>query len=120
MASLGNALSLIWQGLKEFFTACVNLVTKIIKGIFEFSKEILGYFQALVLDRRKHTPFIADANDPRFKEMLRNAPVKNVGIFEGVYNEETEQIENTRMVEADELDKKTKDILGKEPLVVLQ
>lgn len=120
MASIGSALSLIWQGLKEFFTACVNLVTKIIKGIFNFAKEIVGYFKQLFLDPQRHTPFIANANDPRFKEMLQKAPVKNVGIFEGVYNEETEQIEHARMIEADELDSETRKTMGKEPLVVLQ
>lgn len=115
-----NALSLIWQGLKEFFKAGFNFVKTIINGVFNFFREVVDYFKELALDQRKHTPFIADSTSPEFREMLQKAPVKDVGIFEGVYNEQTEEIEDARMVEADELDNQTKKILGKEPLVVLQ
>ena len=51
--------------------------------------------------------------------MLRRAPNKNVGIFKGVYNEETDEIEHSEFVEADELDSQTKNVMQNEPLVVL-
>ena len=61
--------------------------------------------------------FIADESE--FKEMLKTAPKKNVGIFEGVYNEETDEITANRYLDADRLDAKTKEVLEREPLVVL-
>lgn len=51
--------------------------------------------------------------------MLKTAPEKKVGIFEGVYNEEKDEITAHRYLDADELDQKTKDVLENEPLVVL-
>lgn len=51
--------------------------------------------------------------------MLKTAPKKDVGIFEGVYNEEEDEIVSHRYLDADSLDARTKEILGKEPLVVL-
>ena len=51
--------------------------------------------------------------------MLKTAPKKNVGIFEGVYNEETDEITANRYLDADRLDAKTKEVLEREPLVVL-
>lgn len=51
--------------------------------------------------------------------MLKTAPRKDVGIFEGVYNEEADEITVSRYLEADEVDQKTKEVLGNEPLVVL-
>ena len=51
--------------------------------------------------------------------MLQKAPVKDVGIFKGVYNEETDEITHNEYIEADALDQKTQQVLGKEELVVL-
>lgn len=69
------------------------------------------------MNSHEDTPFIADASE--FKEMLKTAPKKDVGIFEGVYNEEEDEIVSHRYLDADSLDARTKEILGKEPLVVL-
>lgn len=51
--------------------------------------------------------------------MLQKAPTKNVGIFEGVYDEATDEIVENRFIEADALDPKTREVLGDEDLVVL-
>ena len=42
-----------------------------------------------------------------------------MGIFEGVYDEEADEITANRYLDADEVDQKTKDVLGNESLVVL-
>ncbi len=60
---------------------------------------------------------MADAK--AFKEMLKTAPTKNVGIFEGVYDETTDEIIANQFIEADAVDTKTKEVLGEEDLVVL-
>lgn len=105
------------EAIKGAFRFIVNIVRKVIQGIFQFARQVVDWFRSLTLDREKHTPFIADAE--KFKEMLKTAPVKEVGIFEGVYDEEADEIVANRYLEADELDQKTKEVLGNEPLVVL-
>ena len=46
-----------------------------------------------------------------FKDMLKVAPQKNVGIFEGVYDEVEDEIVSSQFIEADGLDAKTREIL---------
>lgn len=107
----------IIAAIKAAFRYIVNLVRKVINGILNFAKQVVGWFKSLRLDPQKDTPFIADASE--FKEMLKTAPKKNVGIFEGVYNEDADEITANRYLDADEVDQKTKDVLGNESLVVL-
>lgn len=96
-----------------------TLFTKIINGCLNFFKNVIGWFKSLQLQQGRDVPFVANANQKAFKEMLKKAPVKNVGIFQGVYNEETNEITHNEYLEADELDEKTRQILGNEELVVL-
>ncbi len=107
----------IIAAIKAAFRYIVNLVRRVINGILNFVGQVVNWFKSLHLDPQKDTPFIANAED--FKDMLKTAPRKNVGIFEGVYNEETDEITANRYLEADEVDEKTKEVLGKESLVVL-
>lgn len=55
--------------------------------------------------------------------MIHEAPVKKVGIFEGVYNESEDRITEGRVINANDLDEKTEDILDAakpdNPIVVL-
>lgn len=104
--------------IKAAFRFIANIVRKVIRGILNFAREVVGWFRSLTLDKDKDTPFIANAE--QFKEMLKTAPTKKVGIFEGVYNEESDEITYNRYLDADEIDNKTKEVLGNEPLVVLQ
>lgn len=103
--------------IKAAFRWLTNIVRKVIRGILKFATEVVNWFKSLSLDKDKHTPFIADAE--QFKDMLKTAPKKDVGIFEGVYDEEADEIVANRYLEADEVDQKTKEVLGNEPLVVL-
>lgn len=111
--------SSIIDAIKAAFRFIRNLVRYIVRGILNFAQHVVGWFKKIYnLDQEVDTPFIADAS--QFKEMLRTAPTKNVGIFQGVYNEEADEITHNQYVEADSLDAKTREILGNEPLVVLQ
>ncbi len=104
--------------IKNAFRFIRNLVKVIISGVLNFARNVVAWFKKIYnLDKEVDTPFIADAS--KFKEMLKTAPTKNVGIFEGVYNEETDEITHNRYLEADEIDDKTRTVLGDEPLVVL-
>ena len=107
-----NVIIQAFQWLKSF-------VKKVINGVLNFVKNVVGWFKKLNLNPNTQTPFIANANKPELKEMLNNAPVKNVGIFEGVYNEETDEIEHAQLLEADAVDQQIYQTLGNEPLVVL-
>ncbi len=94
-----------------------NLVKKVIDRVLSFMTDIVGWFKNLLLDPKKDVPFIA--NPEMFKEKLHNAPIVNVGIFRGVYNEETEQIEYAEVVDAKALDYDTQKMLNKGEIVVL-
>lgn len=111
--------STIWEGLRSFFNTVSNLVRKVIRGILNFVKEVVAWFKKLSLNKEKHTPFIVDAW--KLKQMIANAPVVDVGIFEAVYDEEQQAITHARMVEADSLDQQTKNTLAQadDGLVVL-
>lgn len=107
----------VWEGIKSFFRAVVNFIKKVINGILNFAKYVLDYFRNKNLREDVHTPFIG--NEDAIKEMLKDAPKKDVGIFKGVYNQVTDKIEDLEVVEADSLDGKTKEVLGEEKLVIL-
>ncbi|MGN0223122.1 MAG: hypothetical protein ACI4AM_03740 [Muribaculaceae bacterium] len=111
----------MWESIvnafKSFLQRVKNFFRKIINGILNFFRDVVSYFKGLRLRQGTQVPFIA--NREKFKEMLHNAPVKNVGIFSGVYNEVTDEIENVQDLQADALDAQTKQVLGNEELVVL-
>lgn len=109
--SVKTALSTILEGIKELFRSAFRFVKKVIKGILNFFKEVVQYFKNLSLNPKTDTPFIINAET--LKEKIKNAPVEDVGIFEGVYREDEDQITDVRAVSADELDEKTKEVLSK-------
>lgn len=107
----------IINAIKAAFAFIRNIVRKIVSGILSFAAHVVGWFKSLSLNPNKDVPFLADAE--KFKDMLKTAPVKNVGLFEGVYDEQADEITYNQMVEADELDDRTRKVLGNEPLVIL-
>ncbi len=109
----------IFDAIDSLIELVGDLIVTIIEGIISFAQHVVGWFRGLRLRKNRDIPFIADASNPKFKEMLHQAPVKEVGIFEGVYNEETDEITNYQYIEAEDLDEKTSETLGNEPLVVL-
>lgn len=113
-----GAIHDILEVIKAAFRFIANIVRKVISGVLNFAREVVGWFRGLLLDRKKDTPFLAAGE--QFKELLKTAPTKNVGIFEGVYNEEADEITANRYLDADEIDDRTKRVLGNESLVVLQ
>lgn len=104
---------------KTFKEEIVDLVRLIIHGVVTLLSYVVDYFKGLKLRKGRDIPFIADETKLNIAERIHNAPVKNVHIFEATYNEDTEEIENYRSIAADEMDSQLKDVLGNEPLVVL-
>lgn len=106
------------EAIKGAFRFIRNLVRIVINGILNFARNVVGWFKKIRdLDQQVDIPFIADASN--FKEQLKRAPTKNVGIFQGVYNEELDEITNNQYIEADDIDEQTSNVMGNEALVVL-
>lgn len=107
----------IVEYIKRAFAFIKKIFRRIINGIINFLKDVVSWFKSLLLVQQRDIPFVADAN--QFKDMLKSAPVKKVGIFEGVYNLDTDEITYNQEIDADGVDAKTREILENEPLVVL-
>lgn len=89
---------------------------KTIEGKVNF-QDIVAWFKSLPLDKNKHVPFIAKAD--QFKDMLNYKPKKNTTLFIGVFDEEKNEIIHAQIIEADSFDEQTREILGNEAFVVL-
>ena len=88
---------------------------KTIEGKVNF-QDIVAWFKSLPLDKNKHVPFIAKAD--QFKDMLNYKPKKNATLFIGVFDEKNEII-HAQIIEADSFDEQTRETLGNEAIVVL-
>lgn len=111
----------IWNDMIDVICSALrfvrNVIHTIVQGVLRFVDYVLNWFKSLRLDPHTQTPFIADGN--KIKDMIKSAPRKNVGIFEGVYDDEEDEITEHRYLDANSMDEKTKKTLGNEPLVVL-
>lgn len=107
----------IFEAIGSLFDMIGELIAWVIDGIISLAEHVVDYFKGLKLRKGKDIPFIADEN--KIADLIHKAPEKNVGIFEATYNEDTNEIENYKAIEADEMDPQLKSVLGNEKLVVL-
>ena len=107
----------IAEAFRAFMVKVKGIVKTLIAKIVDFANQVVGWFRDLGLIQGVHIPFISTR--PEFKSMLHDAPVVDVGLFEGVYNDQTDEITELRYIAAEELDNQTRQVLGKEDLVVL-
>lgn len=107
----------------DFILDCLRAlrdwIVKTIQGVIDFLKDVVSWFKRLKLDKNKDTPFIMKGEE--FRRMLHQAPVKKAGIFEAVYDEETDEISASQELQADGLDRQTREALDSadDGLVVL-
>ena len=94
----------------------IEFETVSIEGCLNFL-EVVNWFKTLKLDKTKHIPFVAKAS--AMQNYLSIQPTKKVALFIGVFDETTEEIIHAKLINADELDEKTREVLGDEDLVVL-
>ena len=96
----------------------VTVIAAITVVIVEFGPHIYAWLKKRMNNMEVQHAFVG------FKDKLQNAPVRNVGlkssILEGIYDESTDSITDAREIKYKDLDKKTKEVLGNEPLVVLE
>ncbi len=118
---LSGLANTIVGAIENFFETIGKALKIIVVGIINFVKQVVNYFRGLKLNQHEDVPFIVD--NSKLKNMIHNAPVKKVGIFEGVYNENEDCITEGRVINANDLDEKTEDILDAakpdNPIVVL-
>jgi hypothetical protein len=107
----------IINAFKAFFEKVKGIIKSIIAKIVNFAEQIKKWFKNLSLIKGRHIPFLTKKNE--FREMLKKAPVKNIGIFEGVYDEQTDEITEVRYIAADAIDEETRNVMGNQELVVL-
>ena len=107
--------------IKNFFETIGQALKIIVVAIINFAKQVVNYFRGLNLKQGEDIPFIVE--NSKLKDMIHEAPVKKGGIFEGVYNESEDRITEGRVINANDLDEKTEDILDAakpdNPIVVL-
>jgi len=110
-------LDFIFDQLEVFFDFIGEIIAFVFDGIITLYEHVTSYFRGLKLRKGRDIPFIAD--EQKLADLIHNAPVKDCGIFEATFNENTQEIENYRLLEADELDDSLRAVLGDEKLVVL-
>lgn len=109
--------SAIWEIIKGAARAFWNAIKRLWRAVVNFLTDVVNYFKGLFLKKDRHKPFMADLS--KLKAEIKDAPVKNCGIFQGVYDQDTDEIIHTQVVESNSLDAKTREILGNDKLVVL-
>ncbi len=97
------------------FNGSIDVIA--IDGKLDFHNDVIDWFKKKSLQKGRHDPFIGDKD--KFKDMLEQTLVKDVGLFMGIYDRQTDEITDMVVVVADEIDAKTKEMLGNEPLVIL-
>lgn len=94
-----------------------GIEVKSVRGILSLAN-VVGWFRNIPhLDKNVDLPFIGKAAE--FKDFLRWTPTKSSAVFMGVYNEASDTITHSIVVEADALDNSLEEIFGNKPLVVL-
>lgn len=95
-----------------------ELNMKVVPGTLKFI-DVVAWFKGIYgLDKNVDTPFIAKAAE--FKDIIFSTSVSKNAVLLGVYNEKLDKITHHLCIETDAIDEKTKEIMGIEPLVVLQ
>lgn len=105
---------LLLEGVKTLGKWLISKLARVIS----FFTDILGWFKGKDLNPQKDTPFIVKA-DAEMKKMLGQAPTKNVGVFNGIYDKTDDTIEYKAIDSDKGIDRKTEETLGGEKLVIL-
>jgi len=85
--------------------------------------DVVVYFKNLSLTKGRDIPFIAKANSKELQEVVsvikKTEDFNDTTLLLGTLNEETNEVENVKIIIAKSFDDKTKEVLGNESLVVL-
>ena len=83
--------------------------------------DVAAYFRGFQLKKGVDVPFIANAEAPLVRDILKNVsyPVTGTTFVLGSLNENTNNIENCRLIVANEVGKDVVEAMGQDPLIVL-
>ena len=83
--------------------------------------DVVAYFRGLQLKKGVDVPFIANAEAPQVRDILKNVsyPATGTTFILGSLNENTNNIENCRLIVAKEVGKDVVEAMGQDPLIVL-
>jgi hypothetical protein len=110
---LGAFIEKAWDYLCEIF------ITVILDTIVSFFSEVVDYFTSMRLEMGVQIPFMLGENSPVAEQLsgLKKNSQGGEGIYEGVFNEQTNQLDSIRWIEGKGLDPKIKDLLKEENIV---
>lgn len=83
--------------------------------------DVAAYFRGFQLKKGVDVPFIANAEAPLVRDILKNVsyPVTGTTFVLGSLNENTNNIENCRLIVANEVGKDVVEAMGQDSLIVL-
>lgn len=83
--------------------------------------DVVAYFRGFQLKKGVDVPFIANAEAPQVRDILKNVsyPATGTTFVLGSLNENTNNIENCRLIVAKEVGKDVVEAMGQDPLIVL-
>ena len=83
--------------------------------------DVAAYFRGFQLKKGVDVPFIANAEAPQVRDILKNVsyPATGTTFVLGSLNENTNNIENCRLIVAKEVGKDVVEAMGQDPLIVL-
>ena len=83
--------------------------------------DVAAYFRGFQLKKGVDVPFIANAEAPLVRDILKNVsyPVTGTTFVLGSLNENTNNIENCRLIVAKEVGKDVVEAMGQDPLIAL-
>ena len=85
--------------------------------------DVVVYFKNLSLTKGRDIPFIAKANSKELQEVVsvikKTEDFNDTTLLLGTLNEETNKVENIKIIIAKSFDDKTKEVLGNESMVFL-
>ena len=83
--------------------------------------DVVAYFRGFQLKKGVDVPFIANAEAPQVRDILKNVsyPATGTTFVLGSLNENTNNIENCRLIVANEVGKDVVEAMGQDPLIVL-
>ena len=113
---LADLLSAAWDYICEIF------ITVIIDTMISFYSEVVEYFKSLRLEQGVHIPFIFGEDSPIASQLsgLRTDTHEGPGVYEGVFNEKTEQLDSLRWVEGTGMDEETSNAIKNKDILVLK
>ena len=112
----------LWNMCKKIIKATISFVHDLLDGLFDILEDIFGDDIPNSVEDSPVKPFIANMD-----ELIKKAPVKDNGLFtqknhnflKGAYDTRTGEIISPTYVAAGNIDSKTREEIGDEPLIIV-